>query len=111
MRTFHAYRQRRDLLARILLAGLVVAFVPPDAAFAHGEQFPIEFPVAGQKIMIRGLPKARSPRRFVYKAVDDLLIGLRHDPAESVTILVRGTGENAGHSELIELDPSRWRLS
>src|SRR6185436_14275421 len=63
------------------------------------------FGVAGKKLMLKAKP-GRAKFRFVARG-DSLRIG--HDPSTVETwLLIRGTGESAGTTGKIVLDPSKW---
>ncbi|MCZ6712745.1 MAG: hypothetical protein O7B29_02260 [Deltaproteobacteria bacterium] len=93
------------LLLRLALCGAFALLPGPSGAGAHEQ----DHAIAGQKLQIKanGTP---SKRKASFKVKRQNSINLLHNPAtEGVTILIAGTGANAGRTELITLDPKLWK--
>ena len=88
----------RRLLLRLALCGALALLLGPSGAQAHEQ----DHAIAGQKLQIKanGTP---SKRRASFRVKNQGSINLLHNPAtEGVTVLVVGTGANAGRTELID---------
>lgn len=89
-----------------LAAALTMSFLlPAGNAWAHAVNFNVGGKLA--KIDTRKEPKKH---KFVFKTTKQILINPIHDPAVNGSkLFVRWTGENAGRTPLIELDPTKWK--
>lgn len=89
------------VLAAILAVSLAL---PSGEAWAHATNFNV-----GGKIAKLDTRKEPSKHKFVFKATKQILINPVHDPAVNGSkVLVRWTGANAGRTDLITLDPTKW---
>jgi|GEM_PF-598680 len=93
----------RGLSAACLLTGLA-AFALALPVLAHDAASPID----GDAITI-DTSGASSGWSFHFDTSGQSGLGLGHDPgADGFSLLVRGTGSNAGRTSLIDLDSSLW---
>ena len=90
---------------RPLVFALVSALIG-TLALAHNA----EFPIPGKKVLLKGDLAKPDKAKFVFKSDADPSIVPLHDPAvDGASLLVRGTGANAGRTSLIVLDPTKWQ--
>ncbi|MFP6663187.1 MAG: hypothetical protein VCC00_03180 [Deltaproteobacteria bacterium] len=84
---------------------LITTFLVAPPAVAHNDSFPI----GGQLLKI-DTRKAAAKHKFLFKSVKQSAIVAVLDPAVAGSkLLIRWTGANAGRTELMELDPSKWK--
>ncbi len=92
------------LLVTLITVTVSLSF-PADLVWAHA----VNFNVAGKLAKI-DTRKEPTKHKFVFKATKQILISPVHDPAVNGSkVLVRWTGVNKGRTELITLDPSKWK--
>ncbi|MEN8159375.1 MAG: PQQ-binding-like beta-propeller repeat protein [Myxococcota bacterium] len=90
--------------ARLAFALLLSGGLAAGAAHAHD----IELPIAGDSVVLKTGKKPKHSR-FEFEVSGQPEVGPRHDPAEAgLSLLVRGVGENGGHTGLIDLVPEYW---
>ncbi len=90
----------------VLISVLIIGTFGADAALSHNA----DFPVAGKQLVLK-TDKKPNRHRFMYKSEKDFVnIVPLHDPSVGgAALLVRGVGPDAGHSGLIQLDPTLWK--
>ena len=92
-------------MERYAVATIIATFLLALPAEAHDDSFPID----GQLLKI-DTRKAAPKHKFLFKSVRQFSIAPFHDPAvEGSKLLIRWTGADAGRTELMELDPTKWK--
>ncbi len=92
-------------LYRLLFPLAALALLTPAPAGGHAVNFNV-----GGKLAKLDTRKEPKKHKFVFKATKQILINPIHDPSVNGSkVLVRWTGENAGRTDLITLDPSKWK--
>lgn len=93
---------RIALFAALLAASTLGA----SAARAHNA----EFPIPGKKILLKTDATRPEKAKFVFKSDKSVNIVPLHDPrTDGATMLLRGTGPDAGRTVFITLDPTKWQ--
>ena len=96
---------------RSVVLALALGVVPLSAGPARGGQQVSETPIAGKKLSLGGEAGAKSARfKFQSEKEQAPLVALP-DPTEGFRLVVRGTGDGAGRSELVQIepDPALWK--
>ena len=94
----------RCVMITISILSLLLGLAP-ETAFAHSDQIPI-----GGDLLKIDNRKEPAKHKFLFKAVKQINIEPLHNPAVTGSkFLIRWTGADAGRSELVELDPSKWK--
>ncbi|MCZ6782903.1 MAG: hypothetical protein O7G30_06300 [Proteobacteria bacterium] len=89
--------------ARFAIAAMAVLFLA-GAAAAHDAEFPVE----GRKVIVR-TDAAKEARKFVFKAVDDLIRAGSHDPTvDGAALVVNGFGDTEEGTGFIRLKAQKW---
>jgi cysteine-rich repeat protein len=90
--------------------GLLVALVLTVTSAAPAQAHDIELPIDGKQLVLKAGKRHAKYNSFRFYAARQDELGPRHDPATAgFSIQIVGTGPQAGHSGLIDLDPALWR--
>lgn len=102
----HSRTRIASLMVTALAVALLSVALPCDEAAAHGEEHAI-----GGHILKMTSPLDVWKRKFIFKAKKQLQINeVSEDLTQATTaVIVRGSGDNAGATGVVHLDPSGWK--